>query len=235
MCKWLSSTKNYLISKNDEIFCSSSCDDKNKFVNEENSNKFCVKSCKLLGKLLYNGKCVEECPDWKNIELEKNNEIECSSQCDGDKYILKQDNKTTCVSDCSLYDQITYEGKCMKDCPQGKYLYEDLTNGKKYCIDDCQMHNLYSNDNKCVKDCKIFGKMNLNGQCLSECPEEYPYSLNGICRNNPCKDGEFYDIFTEQCYPKCDSLNNYKKIDNGFCINSCKNINSNKNIFSSKK
>ena len=58
----------------------------------------------------------------------------------------------------------------MTECPNGKYLYEDLTNGKKLCIDDCQIHNLYSNDNKYVQNCKIFNKMNLNGQCLSECP-----------------------------------------------------------------
>ena len=222
------SSKNYIINKNNEMYCSLSCDDEYKYINEINNNKFCVKSCKLLGKLLYNGKCVDKCPDSKNIELEKGNEIECSNQCEGDKYVLEQSNKIICVSDCSVYNQMLYEGKCMTECPKGKYLYEDLTNGKKLCIDDCRIHNLYSNDNKCVQDCKIFNKMNLNGQCLSECPGDYPYSSNGICKNNPCKDGEFYDFFTGECFSKCDSINNYKNNDNDICINSCKNINFNK-------
>ena len=125
------STKNYLINKNDEIYCSLSCDNEYKYINEEDGDKFCVKSCKLLGKFLYNGKCVEECPKSNSIELEKNDEIECSAKCDGDKYFLEQDSKIICVSDCSSYNQISYEGKCIKECPEGKYLYEDLTNSKK--------------------------------------------------------------------------------------------------------
>ena len=222
------SFKNFKINKNNEIFCSLSCDDEYKYINEENNNKFCVKNCYSIGKKLYDGNCVKECPSSKNIEIEKNNEIECSAECGENKYILSQDNKNICVTSCETYNKFLNDGKCISECPEGKYLYEELSQNKKYCIDDCSIHNLYINDNKCVKDCIIFNKKILNGECLKECPNDYPYSKDNICRKDPCEEGEFYDAFNKKCLSKCDSLNNYQNIDNDFCINSCININSNK-------
>ena len=276
------SSKNYKIAKNDEIFCSLTCDDTDyKYVNIENGNNICVKSCKSIGKVLYNGNCLDKCPNNKNIEINKNNEIECSSQCDGNKYLLIQgnsnqcvddctsydaflyegkcvfecpsgkylyENKDTntkqcvdncrlynlfandnkCVTDCSTYNKFTFEGSCLTDCPSGLYLYEDISSSKKQCIDDCRSHNLYINNGKCVSDCSIFNKLQFEGECMSQCPSDFSYSSNGICKSDPCEDGKFYDFFKKECIAKCDSLSNYKDVENNICVNSCKNIKSNK-------
>lgn len=222
------SFKNFKINKNNEIYCSLSCDDEYKYINEENNNKFCVKNCYSIGKKLYNKNCVKVCPNLKNIEIEQNNEIVCSDECGENKFILSQDGKNICVTDCQIYNTFLNDGKCISECPEGKYLYEDLSQNKKYCIDDCSIHNLYINDNKCVKDCAIFNKKIFNGKCLTECPNDYPYSSEGICKKYPCGENEFYDIFNNKCFNSCDSINNYKNVDNDFCINSCNNIDSNK-------
>ena len=38
----------------------------------------------------------------------------------------------------------------------------------------------YINNNKCVFDCKIFSKISFEGKCLSECPDDFPYTSNNI-------------------------------------------------------
>ena len=332
------SIKNYLIQKNNEIFCSLSCNDEYKYINEENNNKFCLKSCKSLGKVVYNGKCLDKCPDDKSIEINKNSEIECSQNCGENEYISVQNNKKICVSDCSQYEQFLYNGKCVSECPSGKYLYEDInnnkkacvedcrrynsynnddkcvsscdlynkfnydgkclsecpsgkylyedtnnnekicveecisynlyingnkcvsncdlynkfpydgkcisecpsgkylyedaSNNKKVCVEDCRSYNLYINDNKCVINCNIFNKFAFEGKCLSKCPDDYSYSYENICKNEPCEEGKFYDIFYKKCFDKCDSINNYIDKETNFCIDSCKNIKTNNKVFS---
>lgn len=225
------SLKQYKILKNNELFCSLSCDNEYKYINYENNGISCIKSCKSVGKLIYNGNCVKDCPDNKKIEIQINNEIECSSQCEDNKYILEQENKNICVSDCSLYNKFLFEGSCISECPEGKYLYENLSQNSKQCVEDCNIHNLYINDNKCVADCKIFNKFIFEGKCLKECPNDFPYSSNGICKSDSCEDGKFYDIFNKKCFDKCESNLNYRDYDTNLCINSCKNLisdNSNK-------
>ena len=120
------SLKRYRIIKENDIYCSSLCDAENKYINEQNNELTCVKSCKALGKLIHNGNCVKECPSRKNIELEVNDEIECSNQCEENKYLLEQDDKSICVSDCSFYNKIEFEGKCISGCPNGQFLFENL-------------------------------------------------------------------------------------------------------------
>lgn len=242
------SSKNYKIIKNNEIFCSVECNDGDyKYINEKNGNIFCIKSCRAVGKVVNNGNCIENCPNNKKIEILKNNEIECSSQCEGNKYLLVQGNSNQCVSDCSIYEAILYEGKCVFECPSGKYLYEnpnsnskqcvdncqsynlfindkkcisdcsiynkfsfedscltscpsgyykyeDIDKGKKYCVSDCRTLNLYINDDKCVSDCTIYYKLIFEGQCISQCPVEFSYSLNNICKSDPCENGKFYNF-----------------------------------------
>ena len=222
------SLKRYRIIKDNEIYCSPFCDAENKYINEENNELICVKSCKALGKLIQNGNCVKECPSNKNIELEVNGEIECSNQCDDSKYLLEQENKSICVNDCSFYNKIEFEGKCISNCPNGKFLYENLDNGKKMCIEDCSIHNLYSNEDKCVENCEIYNKFKYEGKCLSNCPDDFQYSLNGVCKSDPCEEGKFYDIISKKCFDECDAISKYKDIENNYCVISCKKINSDK-------
>lgn len=274
------STRDYIISKNNDIICSISCDNNYKYINENKGHKFCVNNCKAQGKVLYNGKCVEICPENKDIDIDKNDDIECSDGCEEGQYISIKYNKKYCVDDCSesnqfLYDGkcisecpegkylyedsdsnkqciddcqvynlysndkkcvpnceqynlFAYQGKCLFECPKGKYLYEDISTGKTQCIDDCNSHNLYLNNNKCVTDCKIFNKISFEGNCISECPDEFPYTLNNICKSDPCEEGKFYDSFTNKCYDKCDSTSNYLDTETNYCIKNCKSKNSNK-------
>ena len=123
------------------------------------------------------------------------------------------------------------QGKCISNCPEGKYLYENINTGKSLCVEDCNSNNLFLNGNKCVTDCKIFNKFAFEGKCLSECPEDYPYTSNGQCRKDPCEDGQFYDFFLDKCYDKCDTISNYLDTETNYCIKNCKNKISNK-IFS---
>ena len=277
------STKDYIILKNNDLICSILCDDEYKYINENNGHKFCVKNCKSEGKALYNKKCVEICPENKSIDINKNNEIECSDKCEEGQFISIQNNKKYCINDCSeinqfLYDGkcisecppgkylyedtnsnkqcidncqtynlyskdnkcvtncesynlFSYQGKCLSECPSGKYLYEDLNTGKSLCIDDCNSHNLFLNNNKCVSDCSIINKIAFEGKCISECPDDFPYSINNVCKSEPCEEGKFYDSFSKRCFDKCDSISNYLDTETNYCIKNCKNKNSNK-IFS---
>ena len=68
---------------------------------------------------------------------------------------------------------------------------------------------------------------------MSQCPSDFSYSSNGICKSDPCEDGKFYDFFKKECIAKCDSLSNYKDVENNICVNSCKNINDFENFFKS--
>ena len=56
-------TKHFKIMKDNGIICSFSCDKEYIYLNEENNNKYCVKSCKEFLKVVYNGKCVNKCPN----------------------------------------------------------------------------------------------------------------------------------------------------------------------------
>lgn len=112
--------------------------------------------------------------------------------------------------------------------PKRKIFIWSITTGKAQCIDDCNSHNLYLNNNKCVTDCKIFNKILFEGNCISECPDEFTYTLNNICKSDPCDEGKFYDSFTNKCYDKCDSTSNYLDTETNYCIKNCKSKNSNK-------
>lgn len=107
------SFKNYKIIKNNEIYCSESCDNEYKYLNEVNNDKYCVKSCLSNFKMVNYNKCIENCPENKNIEIDLGEEKECSSQCKNDNYLLGQDNKVICVDNCSKYNKYAFEGKCI--------------------------------------------------------------------------------------------------------------------------
>ena len=54
---------------------------------------------------------MEICPENKNIEIDKNDDIECSDECEEGQYISIKNNKKYCVDDCSESDQFLYDGK----------------------------------------------------------------------------------------------------------------------------
>jgi hypothetical protein len=114
----------------------------------------------------------------------------------------------------------------MSECPEGKYLYEDIITNEKSCVSDCKQLNMYLNDNKCIEECSTFNKVIFNGECLSKCPEKYNYIVDGECRIDPCDNGKFHDFINKICLDKCDVNSNYLDIDTDLCVNSCRNINS---------
>ena len=220
------SFKNYKIIKNNEIYCSESCDNEYKYLNEVNNDKYCVKSCLSNFKLVNNNKCVENCPENKNIEIDLGEEKECSSQCKDDNYLLEQDNKVICVDNCSKYNKYAFEGKCISECPSGTKLYQ--SDKAKQCVDDCKKNNLFEYENMCIKDCQLYNKISFNNICIDSCPDSHPFSINNVCKDIPCEDSQFYDILNKKCINKCDSVNNYQISGDNSCVNSCKNIKSDK-------
>lgn len=220
------SIKSFKIMKNNEIYCSESCDNEYKYLNEINKVKYCVKSCLSNFKMLYNNKCVEECPESNPLEIDLDNEKECSSQCKNNNYLLEQDKKLICVDDCTKYNKFSFEGKCISECPKGKKLFE--SEGTKQCVDNCRQYNLFEYENICTNNCKLYNKIGYNNSCIDSCPDSHPFSVNNICRESLCEETQFYDNLNKKCLSKCDSLNNYHLSVENSCINSCKNIESNK-------
>ena len=214
-------TKNYKIFKNNDIICSSSCDDVYKYISEENGDKFCVKNCKSEGKVLHNEKCLDYCPDEKSIERQKNDDIECSDECEEGKLISILNNKKSCVNDCSENNQFLYDGKCLSECPNGKYLYEN-SNSNKDCIDDCQTYNLYANDKKCVSNCEIYNKFVYQGKCISNCPEgKYLYENINTGKSLCIEDCNSNNLFLNgnKCVTDCKIFNKFAF--EGKCLSEC--------------
>ena len=217
--------KNYKIINNNEIYCSFSCDNQNKYINKENNDIFCVNDCAMYNKKNYNGECIsDDCPEGKYLNHNKQtNEVECIDDCRINNLFIN-DNK--CVDNCSTFFKFSFQGKCISECPEGLYLYEDIVTNEKSCVSDCKQLNMYLNDNKCIEGCSTFNKVIFNGECLSKCPEKYNYIVDGECRMDPCDNGKFYDFINKICLDKCDINSNYLDIDTDLCVNSCRNINS---------
>ena len=131
-----------------------SCTDKN----------VCLK-CDNLNYVMFEGKCLNECPN--NYTIVNNKCIKCSNNC-LECYPNKPNICTSCINGYLL------NGKCLETCPKGFYASDNNMNCLK-CDEKCS--KCLSQDN-CI-ECKPEFYLH-NGSCINDCPKSM-YSNLGKC------------------------------------------------------
>ena len=165
-----------------------------KFAQSDYINNLCI-VCKDSNKYLYNGKCVENCPEGNEIQennvcfdCQSNNHYfdyfggkcidECPSNAEKDetKNVCKicKDNKVTpqflsidkkCVDSCG--DGMIYDSETniCSECNEGTFSYENS------CHDQCPINTKPDPENKKCIDCKKLNQYYFETECYQTCPD----------------------------------------------------------------
>ena len=181
----------------------------------------CVQNCKEIGKVRYTNTCYDKCNYANGVSqiypYEYENEIYCLSkdQCKNiGKYPIYKNGLYYCDDECTGSD-------CMTNCGEG--IYYSIPD--KQCVNSCREKGLYLYDKYCINACPIFSQNIYNGQyediCLSECPEDAPFSdfSTKRCVEN-CNE---MPIFDNMCVDSCPIAAQYINIidDKKYCVKNC--------------
>lgn len=240
----------------DDYICKNGCNDNDKTPIIDYNDK-CVSSCNHpYYQYQENNTCVYKCS--KYVDNKKNcvfkcegdynyiEDNECRKSCDEPNFAEKIDNNMfKCVTKCKE-DKYYYEigniftrRKCFDNCLDNDFIIQDT----QICCTECpsDYYSYYSSNktlknNTCVKKCPDDKPFIYSSQCLSECPSNQKYHLEGeyLCRvdcptgskieNNICKsecsDNKFLDV-NNQCVDDCKKPNEYYFEASNKCTNDC--------------
>ena len=223
------------------------CKEINKYHLENNYECISLDDCKIEGKFLYyddDNVCHSSCQGLTNNQYYFDSTTygapqKCMTECPTGFFYL--DGEFKCLEECNYEDDgLFYESltsnKCVEKCGDNEYIYK--TN---YCINECPSSlfiqteektiNINSNSNTktltlnlCVESCdtSVFPLLEEGERkCIRECNSEgKKYKYQSTCVEK-CPEG-FY-IEGNDCKPKCDTQEYYKKTDdkNYQCIQVC--------------
>jgi hypothetical protein len=176
-----------------------------------------VYTCKDQNLYIYNGKCINQCPQGTKLTISTNT-CDSVTLC-SDGYVNINGN---CVL-CQSMNQVYYNNECSLACPTDYFPDSlgicksksstatdnqstlcTLPNIFKYnnqCLSTCPTNTITDQVNKtCSTDCSSSGKkFVLNGTCVDICPENY-VNLNGQCVK--CSDNNMF-LYNNQCISTC--------------------------------
>ena len=194
------------------------------------------KSCEKCnnGKVLYNNKCIDTCPNGYYAD-ENGRCVECSFEH------CKTCNKDNCFDCKGDYKLLEKKNKCYEECPKGYYaddndVCQECSLNCEECSDaktctKCEEPYLIGTDNLCTDECEE-GSVNIDGRCnicktgdncvkcdvdlitCTKCFGDYVLQDNECVHE--CKDG-FYD--QDGICKKC--IDNCYRCTNGKQCNEC--------------
>lgn len=139
------------------------------------SNFHCL-SCPV-GKLLYNGICLNTCPyGWASSD-----NVNCIECTDANCKDCVKSNPDICIA-CNIgFAPVT--GSCTTECPEGKVL-DPANSACKKCQSGCRICTLdpalpYATENLVCTGCTNFQEILHEGGCVKSCPEGSQKVLNG--------------------------------------------------------
>ena len=231
------STCNLNLPKISKNFCKEHCDEDEcyylssqlcKSISEEfyyinnEFKKICVNNCKENNKFFFpNTKiCIEKCT------------------LDNVNYFYYDSSNNQCLQECDNYHEIPESDhkECKTSLPAGKYYNENkeiLDSCNKFyssednnkCIDSCGINEKVDGERICIPTCPSirpkFGIININigdpaeeveiKKCANECSDLGAGYIYYIPKEKQCVkscDQNFYYIFNNNCYRKCEGGNN---------------------------
>ena len=238
--------------------CNKTCDggliykiDNNKYCDKKNEgcpsgyhklySNYCLRQCKDSSALfkietfLKGDICVEDCfqndKHYKS-KIHSSGDYQCVENCESEQYINNLECVGTCVGTGNNY-HIDDQNKCLSQCPDGYYLYENI------CYEKCPYGNsqkLYASDSKtcvaCTQDQGFYieydedtNTENIIRRCYSKCPVDYLFHNSGSnicystkeflnCREKNMTVGKVYSYFNVDdpytCYPSCGATGAYQ-------------------------
>lgn len=166
-------------------------------ANEYIYNRTCVESCPE-NTYLNNTLCLNKCPSQYPFHCQSEMGPQCSER---NVYSPTK----LCVSRCPEHSLI-YNNSCVKQCPptflvseqtcvpacsketpliQNKTLTIDTWTYCRYCFPTWQKRTQSKQTIECVSVCRE-NMVEFNSTCASECPDNYPYIMNGTCISEGC-------------------------------------------------
>ncbi|XP_033729865.1 proprotein convertase subtilisin/kexin type 5-like [Pecten maximus] len=155
-------------------YCLDTCND-NKSPGKYVFNNTCVNRCPNTT-VLYESKCVVECPSDKPQTYTKEDEgkylIVCVEDCPGPTFTKGRYCYDQCPEPLASYSP---NRTCLEQCPtHRKFRYRFRTNGNNFafkCKTTCG--NKFINSNTCVDTCPSDEPLLLGQTCVSECPASH--------------------------------------------------------------
>ncbi|XP_052779889.1 proprotein convertase subtilisin/kexin type 5-like isoform X2 [Mya arenaria] len=142
--------------------------------------------------------CVFSC-DVRGKPLDKSKSF-CTSECPSNLPFIISNVCSSGCNEAMLRNNESFGIECVHECPKGK------VNVNNHCLDpaSCGDENAYEYDGRCVTSCpkeRPFGMNGVNRSCIADCGKDHLYS-NGTCINKSnCKESMI--VFKGQCLEKC--------------------------------
>lgn len=181
-----------------------------------NYNNSCVIECFDDQPFIFNGECVNQCPE----DYVLDNGM-CQKTCSNGRHLLN----TTCVDKCPKSKEYVDKQQCVSECPLQK-LYQD-----KLCVKNCSEgfvldgrvcrtkcpSDLFENNKTCVEICpsRTFVE---SKKCVDNCSSGF-YRYKSYCVDT-CPPDNFINESNNVCVKKCKGLKYYHK-KNIFCLKNC--------------
>jgi len=182
----------------EESICKNKCSDGNCYIEENGIKKCTPKGDYFIMNKDGHYKCVKYCTN--SQEGEDENNIPIFSYYDSNKNC-----RDTCIGNTGnefSFESINEHKKCLPNCPNGEYYYED----KKICLKKCDKYYESKDSKICVEKCQNGEYLHPGNICSSEpCPKEAPFFIKETVDNIEIKrcvfscGNKYYIPETKEC------------------------------------